>query len=90
MNIQTDNSVRRLSLRLERETGADSILTIELIYECTADAFYPPPERRGAYLCCFPDCSFRSMSAEKMWRHVHFSPRKHGLSFGVRTPEELM
>ena len=84
------DAIRQLSIRREVETGADSIPTIERVYERTGDVAYPPSERRGAICCCFPGCSFHSLSAEKVWRHVHFSPRKHGLHFVVRTPEELL
>lgn len=71
---------RELSLRLERETGFDSIPTIERIYE--------DPDRKGRFLCSFPDCKYKTLDPEQMWRHVHFGA-KHGMSFGVKSPAEL-
>jgi hypothetical protein len=71
------SELRDLSVLLERETGFDSIPTIERMYE--ADS--------GAYECVFPDCRISRRKAEAMWRHVHFSAA-HGLSFG-RTLQQL-
>lgn len=65
-----------LSLRLEKETGYDSIPTIERVYEATDT---------GRICCVWPGCKFRSLEAEDVWRHVHFG--KHGLAFGVKSPE---
>lgn len=62
-----------LSLRLEAETGYDSIPTIEGMYSNE---------------CIFPGCETRTKDAEKMWLHVHFG-RKHGLSFGKTLDELL-
>lgn len=72
------HELRALSLRLELDTGCDSIPTIERVYDRTL---------RGAYECPHPGCRLARMQAAEMWRHVHFGP--HGLSFGVRTPEEI-
>ncbi len=74
------DQLRELSLRLEKETGFDSIQSIERVYDQT---------ERGAYTCCFPGCGLSRRDAAEMWRHVHFSPI-HGLSFGVTDPAELM
>jgi hypothetical protein len=60
-----------LSVRLEDETGYDSIPTIEMGYS----------GKPGVYLCPFPDCEFAHRNAVEMWKHYHFSA-KHGLSFG--------
>lgn len=73
-------SHRELSVRLERDTGYDSIPTIERLYY--------DPDDEGRYLCPFPRCPTVRKSAESMWRHVHFT-RKHKLSFRVATPAEL-
>jgi hypothetical protein len=76
--------LRALSMDLEAVTGADSIPTIERIYRRNG------PEdgsRPSVYECVFPDCTAVRRDPIAMWRHVHFS-RKHGLSFGVTTPEE--
>jgi len=70
-----------LSVRLERETGADSIPTIARMYG-------DPDSRRGTLACVFPGCRFRTLDPERMWRHVHFN-RRHGYSFGVATVEAL-
>lgn len=70
---------RALSERLEKATGFDSIPTIERVYEATDT---------GRILCCWLGCKFKSLEAEDVWRHVHFSA-KHGLSFGVKTPSEV-
>jgi hypothetical protein len=66
-----------LSVRLEEQTGYDSIPTIERVYDR-----YP----NGSYACCWPDCGRRTREAVAMWRHVHF--QSHGLSFD-RTWEEV-
>jgi hypothetical protein len=65
-----------LSLWLEEKTGYDSIPTIERVYDATDT---------GRIECCYPDCKFRSLNAEDVWRHVHFG-RTHGLTFGVADP----
>ena len=52
------------SLHEERETGADSIPTIERVYERTAT---------GAYRCVYPGCAIVRRSPAAMWRHVHGS-----------------
>lgn len=52
----------RESLRLERETGADSIPPIERVY---------PQAASGAYLCVWPGCKFARRDPAAMWRHVH-------------------
>ena len=70
------SDLRELSIRLERETGFDSIPTIERMYDDD-----------GVYRCVFPDCHVTRREAAVMWRHVHFGAR-HGLSFG-RTLAEL-
>ncbi len=54
------------SLKLERETNCDSILTIQRVYDGE---------------CVFPGCHFHTRDSVKMWRHVHFGA-KHGRSFG--------
>lgn len=71
---------RTLSLALERETGYDSIPTIETHYQ--------DYDRPGRYVCCFPDCGTRTRTAERMWLHIHFAV-KHGRPFGAKSPEEL-
>lgn len=68
-----------LSLKLEKETGYDSIPTIEENYE--RDQF-------ARIECCFPWCGATRRTAEAMWRHVHFS-EEHNRPFGVKTPGEL-
>lgn len=80
VTVNLDNDWAGLSLRLEAETGYDSIPTIVRIYDRTGPS--------GRYVCPFPTCDTTISGAERMWRHVHFS-RKHGLSFGVKTPELL-
>jgi len=62
-----DEAVEAMSLRLEQETGYDSIPTIRRVYDRT-DA--------GAYICCFPDCGVARRDAIVLWRHVHFGPHK--------------
>ena len=54
--------LRALSLEWEKQTGNDSIATIERVYGRT---------RNGAYLCVWPKCSFARKDAVAMWRHVH-------------------
>ena len=71
--------LRELSIRLEHKTGYDSIPTIERIY---VDDF----GSKRLYACVWPRCAYRCQDSGVMWRHVHFGP--HGLSFGVKTPEE--
>lgn len=51
------------SLAWEASTGADSIATIERVYDRHADS--------GAYRCCWPECSFSRRDPEVLWRHVH-------------------
>lgn len=51
-----------ISLEWEKQTGYDSIATIERIYERSAS---------GAYCCVWPDCKVARNDAAKMWRHVH-------------------
>lgn len=67
-------SVRALSHAWERATGADSIDTIERVYNRTDG---------GAYECCFPGCSFTRKDPEAMWRHIH------GGSHGENFPESF-
>jgi hypothetical protein len=50
------------SLAQERETGLDSIPTIERVY---------PRSSLGAYMCVYPGCQFRRYDAVAMWHHVH-------------------
>ena len=70
--------LRYVSHELERWTGADSIETIERVYN---------RNDRGSFECCFPDCGVVRRAAETMWMHVHFSP-KHGQTFETATPEQ--
>lgn len=59
------------SVRGERQTGADSIPTIERVYETNS---------AGNYCCPFPGCEFVRNDAVAMWRHVH-GPAHHGPSY---------
>jgi hypothetical protein len=54
--------VRERSLRLERETGADSIATIERVYERRPS---------GAIECVWPRCEYARHDPVALWRHVH-------------------
>lgn len=54
--------VRERSKRLEEETGADSIETIEHVYDRGPS---------GAIRCVYPGCKFHRFDAVAMWRHVH-------------------
>ena len=60
---------------LEARTGADSIATIERVYDRSES---------GAYRCVFPGCRFIRRDPVNMWYHLHFG-QAHGLSFGERT-----
>jgi hypothetical protein len=64
----TGEALRRWSLAWERETGADSIATIERLYERTPS---------GGITCVYPGRVYTRRDPEEMWLHVHFSP-KHG------------
>ena len=59
-----------LSLAWEAATGADSIPTIERMYDRT---------HTGAYLCVFPDCRFARRDPETVWRHVHSAHGRNDL-----------
>jgi hypothetical protein len=74
-----DADYRALSVRLEQQTGYDSIPTIEGMYE--------DPDHPGRFVCCFPGCTTATRSAQRMWLHVHFG-QKHGLSFGAKRPQD--
>jgi hypothetical protein len=50
------------SLAWEAATGADSIATIERVYDRTS---------AGAWVCIYPDCSLARHDAAALWRHVH-------------------
>ncbi len=54
--------IREISIAWERQTGADSIPTIERIYGRTD---------KGAYECVWPECEFKRRDPVAMWRHVH-------------------
>ena len=60
-----------ISDTIERETGRDSIRTIEQKYEQGG------PYVLGPYLCPWPGCKFKRYEARAMWIHVHVGP-KHG------------
>jgi hypothetical protein len=62
--------VEAISLAWEAATGADSISTIESVYERTES---------GAYVCIQPGCEAQEHSAEAMWRHVHGSHGREDL-----------
>jgi hypothetical protein len=80
-----------LSLKLERETGFDSIPTIEEMYEQVDEntqEYYK--DDIGALICPTPQCDSTRHTAEAMWRHVHFTnDGLHSYSFGVGSPNEL-
>lgn len=63
-----------LSLAWEKQTGNDSIPTIERVYERTPN---------GAYRCVWPRCSFARRDAVRMWRHVHTAHGTPSLPPGV-------
>lgn len=73
-------ATRERSLAWEMRTGADSIPTIERVYDQTPS---------GAYVCIWPGCSFARRNAAALWHHVHSA---HGDSlppadFTEREPE---
>ena len=70
-----------ISLRFEKDTGSDSIKTIEEKYSQTEN---------GTYRCCWPGCQFTRRNPESMWRHIHFSKthREDLRNFGEK-PLEL-
>jgi hypothetical protein len=51
-----------ISLAWEKQTGNDSIPTVERIYD-RSDS--------GAIKCVYPGCSFTRRDAVLVWRHVH-------------------
>ena len=57
-----DPHIEAISLAWEAKTGADSIPTIERLYERTPS---------GAIVCCWPECPFCRHDAVLLWRHVH-------------------
>ncbi len=61
-SVHHDTEERALSLKWEKQTGYDSIPTIERVYERTA---------KGAYVCVWPACRFARHDAVALWRHVH-------------------
>lgn len=80
-----------LSIKLEVETGFDSIPTIEEHYRhepwndetCTY-------KWDGKYECVMPSCGVIRHTAEAMWRHVHFTDDElHRPAFGVTSPNDL-
>lgn len=65
----TDDQLRLLSVRIERETGFDSIPTIEQHYS----------DDDGYFACVFPGCRRRTRTSARMWRHVHWEHNdEHG------------
>lgn len=58
------------SLEWERQTGADSIPTIERVYE---------QNTRGAYRCVWLKCNYTDHDAAVMWRHVHTAHGRNDL-----------
>lgn len=70
--------IRALSLRLEHDTGHDSVATIERIYDRTLN---------GSYVCKRIGCRVARKQAVELWLHMHFGV--HGWSFGVGTPDEI-
>lgn len=56
---------RALSIAWEYATAADSISTIERLYDRSA---------AGAYICCWPDCRFARRNSASLWRHIHQHP----------------
>lgn len=73
----TDDELIALSLRLEAETGYDSIPTVETFRRVGS---HIGDDNTGLIHCCFPGCRVKGSDVIGMWRHWHFS--KHGLSFG--------
>jgi hypothetical protein len=61
-------TVEEQSLRIERETGLDSIATIERVYGRTDS---------GAYECPWPSCSTVRHDPVKMWDHISKSAPGH-------------
>ena len=59
---------REESLRIERETGLDSIDTIERVYSQTES---------GAYRCCWPNCKIVRRDPVKLWHHISKSAPNH-------------
>lgn len=70
-----EEQVRTESLRLEAETGFDSLDTVERVYASVDDD--------GRFDCPFPGCRTKTRKALRMWHHVHFvhTPHSFGASF---------
>jgi hypothetical protein len=68
-------SLYDLSVRLEEQTGFDSIPTIERVYER-----FGPGDRSIA--CVWPNCDHTRRDGKAMWKHVHFhhNPPAFGLT----------
>jgi hypothetical protein len=59
-----------ISLEWEKQTGYDSIATIERVYQRSPN---------GAYVCVWPKCSFARKDSAALWRHVHTAHGEHSL-----------
>jgi len=60
--LRSGNHIRERSLRLEKETGADSIATIERVYD---------RRDNGVIECIWPGCKFARKDPVAVWQHVH-------------------
>lgn len=66
----TQAHIDEISLAWEAETGCDSIDTIQRLYYTT---------NGGAFLCCWPGCSFARRDPAALWIHVHSAHGKDDL-----------
>lgn len=77
----TEEEIRAHSLAEEERTGADSVDTIERMYDRTYG---------GAIWCVFPDCEFARRDPIAMWRHVHFGPKHRSVRVRIQEVAERL
>lgn len=66
--------LRELTENIERDTGLDSIATIERVY---------PDDEGETCVCVYPECGYRRRDPVEMWWHVHFSDKHYKPSEGL-------